>query len=83
MVGCISILILFYFFEKYIQLWKKEIGFALIMLFGYLVVDGYGMIDNTYGMYYYMIPLVVFMASLDNDKNTDIFKNTYYELSLC
>ena len=74
--GGVAILaLLFHFFEKYRQLWKKEIGFALIMLFGYLIVDAYGMIDNTYGMYYYMIPLVVFMASLDNDQNTDIFKN--------
>ncbi len=62
---------------------EKEVSFGLIMLFGYLVVDAYGMIDNSYGMYYNMIPLVVFMASLDNDKNTDIFKDTYGELSLC
>ena len=51
---------------------EKRSIIGLILLFGHLVVDAYGMIDNTYGMYYYMIPLVVFMASLDNDKNTDI-----------
>ena len=67
--------LLFHFFEKYKQLWKREISFSLIMLFGYLIVDAYGMIDNTYGMYYYMIPLVIFMAAIDNDKNTNIFKN--------
>lgn len=67
--------LLFHFFEKYKQLYKKELSFALIMLIGYLVVDAYGMIDNTYGMYYYMIPLVLVMASLDNDKNTEIYKN--------
>ena len=67
--------LLFHFFEKYKQLYKKELSFALVMLVGYLVVDAYGMIDNTYGMYYYMIPLVLVMASLDNDKNTEIYKN--------
>jgi len=67
----------FHFFEKYKQLWKKEIPFVLVMLVGYLIVDAYGMIDNTYGMYYYMIPLVILMAALDNDRNTDIFNSTY------
>ena len=50
------------------------------MLVGYLAVDAYGMIDNTYGMYYYMIPLVILMAALDNDKNTDIFNYQLQEV---
>lgn len=78
MGGIVGILALaFHFFEKYKQLWKSEKAFFLVMIFGYLFVDLYGMIDNTYGMYYYMVPLVILMASLDNDKNTDIFN---YEL---
>ena len=67
--------LLIHFFEKYKQLWKKELPFSLTMLVGYLLVDIYGMIDNTYGMYYYMIPLVILMASLDNDIDTNIFEN--------
>ncbi len=63
-----------HFFEKYFQLFKKELPFVFVMLVGYLVVDAYGMVDNTYGMYYYMVPLVILMAALDCDKNTDIFK---------
>ncbi|MBR6071665.1 MAG: O-antigen ligase family protein [Acholeplasmatales bacterium] len=78
MGGIFGILcLLFHFYEKYKQLWKKELPFVLVMLVGYLAVDAYGMLDNTYGMYYYMVPLVILMASLDNDKNTDIFN---YEL---
>ncbi|MBQ7641385.1 MAG: O-antigen ligase family protein [Acholeplasmatales bacterium] len=67
--------LLIHFFEKYKQLWKKELPFSLTMLVGYLLVDIYGMLDNTYGMYYYMIPLVILMASLDNDIDTNIFEN--------
>lgn len=74
-VGIVALCV--HFFEKYRQLWKREKAFALVMLVGYLCVDAYGMMDNTYGMYYYMIPLVIIMASIDVDKNTDIFNNKY------
>ena len=37
----------------------------IYILIGFVVVDLYGMIDNTYGMYYFMIPVVILMASLD------------------
>ena len=70
--------ILFHFFEKYKQICKKELSFALIMIVGYLAVDFYGMIDNTYGMYYYMVPLILIMAVLDNDYSSDIFANIIY-----
>ena len=67
--------LLWHFIEKYKQLWKTELAFGILMVVGYLAVDAYGMIDNTYGMYYYMIPLVLVMACLDNDRNTNIYKN--------
>ncbi len=74
-IGVIGLLI--HFFEKYKQLFKKDKTFLWIFGIGYLVVDLYGMIDNSFGMYYYMVPLLLFMAILDNDKNTDIFNNKY------
>jgi len=40
--------------------------FRVTSVIGYVVVDLYGLIDNTYYMYYYMIVLVVIMASIDN-----------------
>lgn len=57
-----------HFFEKYKQLLKFNIRILGIVGISYIVVDIYGMIDNTYGMYYYMIPLVMIMASMDNLK---------------
>ncbi len=67
------ILLLFHLFEKYKQLFKFNMPICVCLFIGYFVVDIYGMIDNTYGMYYYMLPLVMIMASIDNlDKKTDI-----------
>ena len=63
-IGVIALLI--HFIEKYLMLFKFELSVALVMLFGYLILDIYGMIDNTYGMYYFMGPLVISMASIDN-----------------
>ena len=67
------IILLFHFYEKYKQVFKFELSISVCLFLGYLLVDIYGMIDNTYGMYYYMLPLVIVMASLDNlDKKTSI-----------
>ena len=52
---------------KYIPLFKKKGVFMIIMLIGFISVDLYGMIDNTYFMYYYMIPLVIILAAMDNN----------------
>lgn len=60
-------LLIWHFYKKYIPLLKNRSVFAITTIIGFLVVDLYGMIDNTYYMYYYMIPLVIILASLDND----------------
>ena len=39
------------------------------------MVDIYGMIDNTYHMYYFMIPLMIIMAVVDAGKD-NLPKNT-------
>ncbi len=56
---------LFHMFEKYKQLFKLNLTCGVVMLIGYLAVDAYGLIDNTFACYYYMIPLMIVMASLD------------------
>ena len=74
--GSVGIIALaFHFFEKYKQIFKYEKEFMLVLLVGYLFLDLYGMIDNTYGMYYYMVPLVILMASLDNPNEMKLFEN--------
>lgn len=68
--------------EKYkaiAKLNKIEYGFILI---SFVLTDLYGLMDNTYHMFYYMIPLVILLACIDSDmyvlesnKNSDIGKN--------
>ena len=59
--------LIIHFFEKYHNLKfsiknKNVFGYLIC---AYLVVDLYGLIDNTYGMYYFMIPLMIIMACYD------------------
>ncbi len=69
-----------HFAEKYTQLKGKGLAFILIFGVGYLMVDLYGLIDNTYGMYYYMVPLVITMAAFNNNDNFELFDNKNNEL---
>ena len=64
----------FHFYEKYKQLLKLDKVMMLVFLMGYIIVDLYGMIDNTYTMYYYMIPLIILMTAIDN-KNLEFSTN--------
>jgi hypothetical protein len=63
--------LIIHFIEKYRGLKNVDKSLIVIVLIGYFFVDLYGLIDNTYGMYYYMIVLVIIMASIDSlgDKN--------------
>lgn len=64
--GLLGVFVMIYhFYEKYRQLRKVGKYDFWIILIGYIAVDLYGMIDNTYNFYYYMIPLVILMANLD------------------
>ena len=38
----------------------------IFLILGYIGIDLYGLIDNTYHMFYYMIPLVITLAVIDN-----------------
>ncbi len=62
-VGLIFLLI--HFALKYNLVMKKPNSFNSIMLIGFIVVDLYGLIDNTYHMYYYMIILVMILAVIE------------------
>lgn len=58
--------LIWHFIEKYKQLSKLNNDFFICMLIGYIIVDIYGLIDNTYGMIYYMLPLVFTMSMFNN-----------------
>ena len=63
--GVIALLV--HFIEKYYAIYKtKDKLLFTTMLIGFLVVDIHGMIDNTYHMYYYMVPLVIILAVINN-----------------
>ncbi|MBE6137253.1 MAG: O-antigen ligase family protein [Erysipelotrichaceae bacterium] len=60
-----------HFIDKYKQISKLSKDIMGLMLIGYIMVDLYGMIDNTYGMYYYMIPLMIIMGTLERVNKED------------
>ncbi len=65
--GIVGVLFLvIHLIEKYRQLLKLDRPTAGLILISYIMVGLYGMIDNTYSMYYYMVSLVLIMATLDN-----------------
>lgn len=66
-----------HFAEKYAQLKGKGLSLMLIFGAGYFVVDLYGLIDNTYGMYYYMVPLVIIMATFNVNDNFELSCSKY------
>ena len=66
-VGVVFLII--HLIEKYFSLLKIDKSIMLVLTIGYGVVDIYGMLDNTYSMWYYMIPLVIVMASVDVTKS--------------
>ncbi len=63
----------YHLFEKYKMLFKKDNIFKFTFLIGYIFVDLYGLIDNTYGMYYYMVPLVMVLAIFRLSDNYELY----------
>ena len=70
-IGIVGLAI--HFFEKYKMLYKINKNFSILLLIGYILVDLYGMIDNTYGMYYYMVPLMMVFAVLNNSNDYRLY----------
>lgn len=52
--------------QKYRNLRKMDSLMFLCVGIGFFIVDIYGLIDNTYHMYYFMLPLMVIMATIDS-----------------
>ncbi len=66
MSGIFGIITLFiHLYQKYKRLFKLSSTFLILIIIGYFVVDLYGLIDNTYHMYYYMITLTIIMGMID------------------
>lgn len=65
-MGILGLLVLcLHFYQKYKIVLKNFDLLAAFILLSYISTDLYGMLDNTYHMYYYMIFLCVFMASYE------------------
>lgn len=63
--------LLVHYVEKYTNMTLVNKNFMYTIGIGYFAVDLYGLIDNTYHMYYYMIPLVLILSSIDSDVYSD------------
>ncbi|MDE5867593.1 MAG: O-antigen ligase family protein [Anaeroplasmataceae bacterium] len=64
-------IILIHFYQKYRNLYRCDKFLFLVLGIGFLCIDAYGMIDNTYHMYYFMIPLAITMATIDASLKSD------------
>ncbi len=60
------LMLLLHLFEKYRNVSKLKDKTKIFLILGYIGIDLYGLIDNTYHMFYYMIPLVITLAVIDN-----------------
>lgn len=78
--GIVGVILMFiHLIEKYYYTSKLSKPSMLILATGFLLVDLYGMIDNTYHMFYYMIPLVILLASLESIQTIDYKTNIFYK----
>ncbi len=62
--------------HKYFMLLNIDKCLALFIFVGYITVEVYGLIDNTYGMYYFMPLLFILMVSIEKngkDKSLILF----------
>ena len=61
------------------MLLSLEKKLAIPLFISFIMVDAYGMIDNTYHMFYYMIPLVTMLACFDSAKENNDSSSTIKE----
>lgn len=72
-MGIIGVVLLIcHFIRKYAYIFIYKSQFSLFLLVGYFCVDVYGMVDNTYHMYYYMIVLCVIFGVLEGIRNWSV-----------
>lgn len=61
------IALLYHLFYKYRDFKRLDFEYLIFMCIGFICVDLYGLIDNTYFMYYYMIILAIIIGFLENE----------------
>lgn len=77
-IFCLAFLLI-HLVQKYKMLFSLEKKLAVPLFISFILVDAYGMMDNTYHMFYYMIPLVTIMACFDSQNKGKIKTNTNSE----
>lgn len=75
-IFCLAFLLI-HLVQKYKMLLSLEKKLAIPLFISFIMVDAYGMMDNTYHMFYYMIPLVTILACFDsqNEGKSRVKKN--------
>ncbi|MGN1295712.1 MAG: O-antigen ligase family protein [Bacilli bacterium] len=73
-IFCLAFLLI-HLVQKYKMLFSLEKKLAIPLFISFILVDAYGMMDNTYHMFYYMIPLVTIMACFDSQNKGKIKTN--------
>ena len=77
-IFCLAFLLI-HLVQKYKMLFSLEKRLAIPLFISFIMVDAYGMIDNTYHMFYYMIPLVTMLACFDSAKENNDSSSTIKE----
>ena len=77
-IFCLAFLLV-HLVQKYKMLLSLEKKLAIPLFISFIMVDAYGMMDNTYHMFYYMIPLVTMLACFDSAKENNDSSSTIKE----
>ena len=77
-IFCLAFLLV-HLVQKYKMLLSLEKKLAIPLFISFIMVDAYGMMDNTYHMFYYMIPLVTILACFDSAKENNDSSSTIKE----
>ncbi|MDD6250153.1 MAG: hypothetical protein PUA88_03820 [Bacillales bacterium] len=78
MIFCL-VFLLIHLVQKYKMLLSLEKRLAIPLFISFIMVDVYGMMDNTYHIFYYMIPLVTIFACFDSAKENNDSSSTIKE----
>ena len=69
-VGIIGLIVLIvHLYQKYTMLLKNRSIMNGMLLIGSIVIDIYGLIDNTYHMYYFMFILMLYLVVIEKSNN--------------
>ena len=65
-VGIVGLIVLIiHLYQKYLFVIKNKNILNSMLLIGFIVIDIYGLIDNTYHMYYFMMILMIILAIIE------------------